>query len=105
MFKIPKEEDRNKLLEQYKVLKKTATKDGKPYILAAEAGHAGQEPRAQGYTLAVKSTFASKADMDYYDKECQAHKDLKVVSGAVKEGEALTVWFESALEGIEIPKL
>ena len=26
MFKIPKEEDRNKLLEQYKVLKKTATK-------------------------------------------------------------------------------
>ena len=43
--------------------------------------------------------------MDYYDKECQAHKDLKVVSGAVKEGEALTVWFESALEGIEIPKL
>ncbi len=26
MFKIPKEEDRNKVLEQYKVLKKTATK-------------------------------------------------------------------------------
>ena len=43
--------------------------------------------------------------MDYYDKECQAHKDLKAVSGPVKEGEALTVWFESALEGIEIPKL
>ena len=26
MFKIPKEEDRNRVLEQYKVLKKTATK-------------------------------------------------------------------------------
>lgn len=50
----------------------------------------------------MKSTFASKADMDYYDAECEAHKDLKKVSGAVKEGAALTVWFVSALEDVEI---
>lgn len=104
MFKIPNEQDRLRALEQYKVLKTTAVKDGKPYILAAEAGHAGDEPRAQGWNLAVKSTFASKADMDYYDSQCQAHKDLKKVTNAVRT-DVVTVWFESALEGIEIPQV
>ncbi|KFY89443.1 hypothetical protein V500_05682 [Pseudogymnoascus sp. VKM F-4518 (FW-2643)] len=96
MFKIPKEEDRERALNQYKILRKTAVKDGKPYILACEAGHAGQEPRAQGWTLAVKSTFASKGDMDYYDNECEAHKALKAVVSGIRT-DVMTVWFESAL--------
>jgi len=102
MFKIPSEEDRNRVLEQYKVLKRTAVKDGKPYILSAEAGHAGTDNRSQGYTLAVKSTFASKADMDYYDDECEAHQTLKKITGAVREGPTLTVWFESATADVEM---
>ena len=60
------------------------------------------DDRNKGWNLAVKSTFASKADMDYYDKECEAHKALKKVSGAVRT-DNLTVWFESALGNIQIP--
>jgi hypothetical protein len=55
-----------------------------------------QEARSQGWTLAVKSTFASKEDMDYYDKECEAHKALKEVTNPIRT-DVLTVWFESAL--------
>ena len=44
----------------------------------------------------MKSTFASKADMDYYDNECEAHKELKKVTGAVRT-DVCTVWFESVL--------
>jgi hypothetical protein len=42
----------------------------------------------------VKSTFASKADMDYYDKECEAHNELKMAIRPVVE-DLMTVWFES----------
>jgi len=55
-----------------------------------------QEARAQGWTLATKTTFASKEDMDYYDTQCEAHKALKAVSTPVRT-DVLTVWFESAL--------
>ena len=142
MFKIPSQSDLDRCLEQYKTLKRTAVKDGKPYVLSIDAGKAAcvpflsfalsvallfspvvtrasfrfaslrgaalrcasltlsaldsDEPRAQGWTLAVKSTFASKADMDYYDNECEAHKELKKVTGAVRT-DVCTVWFESVL--------
>jgi len=49
------------------------------------------EPRAQGWTVVSKSTFSSKADMDYYDKDCEAHKQLKQVVGPVRT-DLLTVW-------------
>ncbi len=68
--------------------------DGKPYILACEAGEAGQDPRSKGWNVAVKSTFASKEDMDYYDTECEAHQKLKTVAKPVVE-DIMTVWFES----------
>lgn len=42
----------------------------------------------------AKSTFASKADMDYYDNECEAHKELKVLAKPLVE-DIMTVWFES----------
>ena len=61
-----------------------------------------KEDRAQGWTLAVKSTFASKADMDYYDSECEAHKELKKVTASIRT-DIVTVWFESALEDVPIP--
>ncbi|KAF7588064.1 hypothetical protein BBP40_006202 [Aspergillus hancockii] len=96
LFKIPNEEDRSRVLEQYKVLAKTALKDGKPYILGAAAGHSFPDPRNKGYTLSVKTTFSSMEDMQYYDTECEAHKVLKAVAGPVKE-DVLTTFFESVL--------
>ncbi|GAB1732274.1 hypothetical protein NU195Hw_g94t1 [Hortaea werneckii] len=95
MFKIPKQEDREKVLEGYRHMKKTAVKDGKPYILTCEAGEAADEPRAQGWNLVNKSTFASKADMDFYDQECQAHAQFKQLVIPVKT-DIMTVWYESA---------
>ncbi len=68
--------------------------DGKPYILACEVGEAGQDPRSKGWNIVARSTFASKADMDYYDNECEAHKELKVLAKPLVE-DVMTVWFES----------
>lgn len=101
LFKLPKEEDRQKLLEQYKVVNANAkkvsktpssdqcprrrnpsahrfnTQDGKPYILSLAAGPAEPDQRSQGFTLVSKSEFASLDDMKYYDDECEAHQALK----------------------------
>lgn len=70
--------------------------DGKPYILACEGGEAAPEPRAKGWTIAVKCTFASKEDMDYYDNECEAHREVKVLAKPLVE-DLLAVWFEDVL--------
>ncbi|KAJ5662747.1 stress responsive A/B barrel domain protein [Penicillium macrosclerotiorum] len=96
LFKIPNEADQQRLLEQYKVLTKTATKDGKPYIVAAAVGLSYPDPRNKGYTVSVKTTFASMEDMKYYDTECEAHKALKAVAGPIKE-DILTTFYESVL--------
>ncbi|OQD68625.1 hypothetical protein PENDEC_c033G06361 [Penicillium decumbens] len=96
LFKIPNEADRLRLLEQYKVLAKTATKDGKPYILSAAVGQSFDDPRNKGFTVSVKTTFASMEDMKYYDAECEAHKALKAVAAPIKE-DVLTTYFESVL--------
>ncbi|KAJ5160830.1 uncharacterized protein N7482_007834 [Penicillium canariense] len=96
LFKIPKEEDRQRLLAQYKVLAKTATKDGKPYIVAAAVGASFDDPRNQGFNVSVKTTFASLEDMKYYDTECEAHKALKAVAGPIKE-DVLTTYYENIL--------
>ncbi|KAJ5195371.1 Dimeric alpha-beta barrel [Penicillium cinerascens] len=96
LFKIPNEADRLRVLEQYKVLSKTATKDGKPYIVAAAVGQSIDDPRNQGFNISVKTTFASMEDMKYYDTECEAHKALKAVAGPVKE-DVLTTFYENIL--------
>ncbi len=70
------------------------SQDGKPYILSIRAGHAFPDQRAQGYTVAIVSVFASKEDMEYYDNECEAHKALKAVAKEVHQG-IMTVYFES----------
>jgi hypothetical protein len=40
--------------------------------------------------------------MDYYDTECEAHKELKKVTASIRT-DIVTVWFESALEDNPIP--
>ncbi|KAJ5504394.1 Dimeric alpha-beta barrel [Penicillium fimorum] len=96
LFKIPNEADRDRVLEQYKVLAKTATKDGKPYIVAAAVGASIPDARNKGYNLSVKTTFASIEDMKYYDGECEAHKLLKACAGPVKE-DVLMTYYENIL--------
>jgi hypothetical protein len=41
------------------------------------AGHASGSAREQGFTLAFKSVFASKEDMEYYETQCPAHLEFK----------------------------
>ncbi|KAL2862879.1 Dabb family protein [Aspergillus lucknowensis] len=96
LFKIPDEATRDRVLEQYKVLARTAVKDGKSYIVSAAAGPSFPDPRNKGFNLSVKTTFASLEDMKYYDTECEAHKALKAVAGPAKE-DVLTTYFESVL--------
>ncbi|KAJ5179797.1 Dimeric alpha-beta barrel [Penicillium capsulatum] len=96
LFKIPNEADVQRVLEQYKVLAKTATKDGKPYIVAAAVGQSIPDPRNKGFNISVKTTFASLEDMKYYDTECEAHKALKAVAGPVKE-DVLMTFYENIL--------
>ena len=55
---------------------------------------AGQDLRSKGWNIAVRNTFTSKANMDYYDSDCEAHKELKTIAKPVVE-DAMTVWFES----------
>lgn len=62
-----------------------------------KAGTAFPDQRAQGYTVAVQSTFASTEDMAYYDNQCKAHADLKSFAKTVHEG-AMMVYFENALD-------
>ncbi|KAK5075279.1 hypothetical protein LTR64_001484 [Lithohypha guttulata] len=79
LFKVPKEEDVDAAIQKYKTLRETAVKDGEPYILHNEAGKTinTSEERSKGFTLCGQTTFASQADVDYYDSQCGAHAEFK----------------------------
>ncbi|CAM1502263.1 Fc.00g042470.m01.CDS01 [Cosmosporella sp. VM-42] len=94
MFKMPKKEDQDKMLEQYKKLGTAQEKDGKPYILSMVVGPAEADPRSQGYTLVSKTEFASLEDMKYYDEDCRAHGELKSFIKEVTCEGILTVYFK-----------
>ncbi|KAH7075324.1 hypothetical protein BKA63DRAFT_511301, partial [Paraphoma chrysanthemicola] len=86
LFKIPSEQDQQKLLGMYKEIKAKALKNDNPYILSAEAGTTQQDQRAAGYTIAATTLFASDEDFEYYDSECKAHTELKTFARSVNEG-------------------
>jgi Stress responsive A/B Barrel Domain len=71
-----------------------SVKDGKPYIKSVYAGKTFSDQRAQGYTVAVVSEFASLADFTYYDTQCEAHNRLKAVAKTLHQGNMM-VYFES----------
>ncbi|KAH7021490.1 uncharacterized protein B0I36DRAFT_377321 [Microdochium trichocladiopsis] len=96
LFKIPQDEDQEKLLSIYREMPSRAVKDGKPYIRSVTAGKAKNDQRAQGYTVAVVSVFESEADMVYYDNECAAHQNLKAFAKTVHHG-AMMVFFENEI--------
>jgi hypothetical protein len=60
------------------------------------AGPVIADPRSKGFNLAVKSTFASLEEFQYYDTECEVHKALKAFVGTVKE-DMLMAYYESVL--------
>ncbi|KAK6357738.1 hypothetical protein TWF718_002046 [Orbilia javanica] len=99
LFKIPKEADQDAILEQYKTVKQNALKDGKPYILSVSAGKtiAKDDPRSKGFNLFAITVFASLEEMNFYDTECNAHKELKAVA-AGKIEDIMTVYTESVTD-------
>ena len=74
----------------------TSFQDGKVYIHNLTVGEPHQDQRAKGWNLAVKSTYDSLEDMEYYDKECTAHAELKRVTAPTRE-ESLVVFYENVL--------
>ncbi|KAE9583646.1 hypothetical protein CGCF415_v015109 [Colletotrichum fructicola] len=93
LFKIPDEESQKKVLGFYQQMPQKALKDGKPYILSVKAALAVADQRAQGFTIAAISTFASAEDMAYYDNECAAHAELKAFAKGAHQGFAM-VYFK-----------
>ncbi|OHX00449.1 stress responsive alpha beta barrel domain-containing protein, partial [Colletotrichum incanum] len=97
LFKISDEENQKRILSLYQQMPQKALKGGKPYIVSVKAGLAVADQRAQGFTLAAVSTFASKEDMDYYDESCAAHQELKVIAKDTHQGFAM-VFFQDQVE-------
>ncbi|KAF3804023.1 hypothetical protein GCG54_00008527 [Colletotrichum gloeosporioides] len=118
LFKIPDEESQKKVLGFYQQMPQKALKayvvtfpsakmrdlaltnqvanvpqDGEPYILSVKAALAVADQRAQGFTIAAISTFASAEDMAYYDNECAAHAELKAFAKGAHQGFAM-VYFK-----------
>ncbi|KAJ4182813.1 hypothetical protein NW759_017107 [Fusarium solani] len=94
LFKIPKEEDQQRLLDLYKAMPRKALKNGKPYIASVKAGKAAPDQRAQGFTVVALSVFSSIDDFNYYDTECIAHGELKQFAKTAHQGVAM-VFFEN----------
>lgn len=61
-----------------------------------ECGLADEDARSQGYTFVVKTLFKDKADMDFYESECEAHQEYRKYlkdNGVIVEG-FLTVLYK-----------
>lgn len=57
-------------------------------------GPAEADPRSQGYTLVSKTEFASMEDMKYYDDECPAHNEVKLLVNTLTVDGIMTVFFK-----------
>ena len=58
----------------------TSDQDGKPYIVSNVSRKVlnTSSPLSEGYTISSQSIFKNHEDHEFYDKECPAHKELKV---------------------------
>ncbi|EAW13721.1 Dabb family protein [Aspergillus clavatus NRRL 1] len=98
LFNIPKSEDIDVLLDEYRSLQHEAKRNAEPYIVSVQAGRMMPDARSKGYTLAVKTTFRNLDDMRFYDTDCAAHKRLKTVAGPRREGDVFTAYFEDEVQ-------
>jgi hypothetical protein len=60
----------------------------------AVASQTHEDPRSQGYTVAARTIFESKADMDFYDNECEAHAAIKAILKPKVGGPPLVVYMD-----------
>ncbi|CAI6323810.1 unnamed protein product [Periconia digitata] len=95
LFKIPDPTHVQEAIAKYSSLSKDAVKNGKPYITSASANPTHADPRNKGYTLIARTSFESKADMDFYDNEDEAHGQIKAyLKGKVVDGPPLVVYMD-----------
>ncbi|KIX98494.1 uncharacterized protein Z520_05795 [Fonsecaea multimorphosa CBS 102226] len=80
------------LIEKYNILRETNKKDGKPYIRSIIAKPTIANRLDNGYNFVAITTFDSLEDLEFYDKECPAHKKLKEFSNQVTERPPQSVW-------------
>ncbi|KAF2224915.1 hypothetical protein BDZ85DRAFT_259305 [Elsinoe ampelina] len=97
LFKIPDTDSIPSMLEQLSTLKQDAKKDGKPYLVRAVAGQTAGDPRAQGYTLCLSTSFASLEDMKYYDEADEAHSNIKSLFKGKVEAPPLMVYMDNVV--------
>ncbi|KAF2116350.1 hypothetical protein BDV96DRAFT_645680 [Lophiotrema nucula] len=95
LFKIPDPALLQEAASKYSTLSQEATKDGKPYIKVAQAHPTHDDPRSQGYNFVARTIFESKADMDYYDNECEAHGAIKGLLKGKVGGPPLVVYMDA----------
>ncbi|KXT02606.1 hypothetical protein AC578_10700 [Pseudocercospora eumusae] len=81
MFKVPAEHI-DTVLKEYEVLRKNAKRNGEPYIVSNVSRRVLNtgSPLSEGFTIVSQSIFKNHDDHDFYDKECEAHKELKARS-------------------------
>lgn len=72
--------------------------DGKLYIQSLTAGIAESDQRAQGFTVVCRTEFASMDDMKFYDEECKASRELRLLANCLPSMAGfLTVHFHPAV--------
>ncbi|KAJ4342092.1 hypothetical protein N0V87_001419 [Didymella glomerata] len=95
LFKLNDSSVVKEAIQKYSSLTQDAVKDGKPYIQQATAHEPYDDPKSQGYTLVARTVFDSKADMDYYDNECEAHAAIKSFIKPKVGGPPLVVYMDA----------
>jgi len=113
-FKVKREDDVQKMMDAYSSLSKTNERvskrheartcsyrtpdrsfyweqNGKPYLLAVEPHATIADSRNQGYNFVATTQYASMDDIEYYDTDCEAHKQLKSTVRDLVEGPPLTL--------------
>ncbi|KAK6437581.1 hypothetical protein LTR95_006222 [Oleoguttula sp. CCFEE 5521] len=93
LFKVPKQSDIELVLKAYEILRSTAVKDGRPYVVSNVVRPVlnTSSPLSHGFTVMSQSVFGNHADHDFYDKDCPAHKKLKETTGKVRVGDVMTI--------------
>ncbi|KAJ4295314.1 hypothetical protein N0V90_007325 [Kalmusia sp. IMI 367209] len=95
LFKIPDAAVVQQAVNKYSTLSQEAVKDGNQYIQIS-AGHVThQDSRSRGYTFVARTVFLSKEDMEYYDNEDAAHREIKaLLKGKVEDGPPLVIYMD-----------
>ncbi len=73
--------------------------DGGRYIRGVSCGRLNGDMFSKGFTFAVCTEFASLTDMEYYVKDCSAHKQIQLAADGMVEGVSSS-WYYGHVENI-----